>query len=613
MSSELIAHFLRSVPIDDVMAYIAQICTYDRYQASRGIEEAASLVADTARAIGLADVSIEHFPADGTTQWWSFRAPVSWTPTAARLEIRCNDCCLLEVDHVQQPFSVATYSAATPRGGVTARLVNVLDSKPGLNLAGAVAVVGRSQFARSDLLPELISGGAIGFVTDAACCDTWPELEHLGRIELIPTATLFGFSVTSRQLEFIRTWANQEANAHVVVDIDRAASMPIVTGVLPGDRVDEEVWLIAHLCHPRPGANDNASGVAALLGVAAAHIASRQADASWSTGRTIRFLWGPEFLGTAAMLHGRMDRLGRASLPSAVIDFDMVGEDQSLCGCPFIVERNPDFRPSLISPIAEHVVSQVFAHTSTHHGVWQSVPFTGFSDHALFADPNVGCAAVQFCHAPDRFNHTSGDSLDKVSIVEMLRATAAGAALSHIMANDGALSRFLIERIVRDWCAEEHQAARRTARHYRHFDGGDWGRRLVRYIDQRNAAMLSLLSCTAGFPIGGMKDWPAGLPEEPAVLGRWSGPINVRALIADLPTGSQSAVSDLIRADKHNYSLLLNFAIRADGHRSQNEVINETSFALQRPINNGIARRLFGALIESGWVMEVTKDAGSNQ
>src|SRR5262245_32432605 len=107
VSDEPVERFLRAVPIDDTMGYLARICAYDRYQASRGIGQAAEFVAETARAIGLSDVRIERFPADGRTSWWTFQAPVSWTPTTACLTVFSQQGRLLEIDHERQPFSIA--------------------------------------------------------------------------------------------------------------------------------------------------------------------------------------------------------------------------------------------------------------------------------------------------------------------------------------------------------------------------------------------------------------------------------------------------------------------------------------------------------------------------
>jgi Domain of unknown function (DUF2172). len=47
--------------------------------------------------------------------------------------------------------------------------------------------------------------------------------------------------------------------------------MHVVTGLIPGRRPqDGEVLIIAHLCHPKPGANDNASGCGLAMEIARA-------------------------------------------------------------------------------------------------------------------------------------------------------------------------------------------------------------------------------------------------------------------------------------------------------------------------------------------------------
>lgn len=601
MRTGLTDRYLRSVPIDDVMAYLAQVSRFDRYQASWGIEQAATFVAETARAIGLADVTLDRFTADGKARWWSFHAPQSWTPVAARLEARSASGDVLKVDHACQPFTIATYSAATPPGGVVAPLVNTLDPGYRGRLNGAVAVVDAAEFTRDGLLAELADAGAIGFVTDAPCVGGAWGPEHPGRVELDPQTSLFGFSLTSQQLALVGAWAEEGATARAVVETDRSASMPVVTGVLPGGRSDGEVWLTGHLCHPRPGANDNASGVAALLGVAAAHCAERRAKAIHGADRTIRFVWAPEFVGTAALLHQRLSLHGRHGLPSAVINLDMVGEDQTRCGGPFVVERAPDFQASLINPIAEHVVQEVFAQTGDHDGSWRAAPLMGSSDHALFAGPNVGCAALQFCHAPDRYNHSAGDSLDKVSAVEMLRSTAAAASLAQILACDRALPPGALQHIVRQWCTAEDIAVERLAQRY---DGSDWARDLVQYVRRQNVAMLSLADDTNPASPCGLEDGADMQPGEAGFAGRWEGPLNIRAMLGDLPAAARAAVSALIRADKGNYALLFNFAIRADGRRTRADIIKETSFALRRPVDGATADRLFDALTQSCWVTE---------
>ena len=239
-----------------------------------------------------------------------------------------------------------------------------------------------------------------------------------------------------------------------------------------------------------PGANDNASGVAAVLGcirVLAALSTARPADACRAT---IRCLWGPEFLGTAATLHDCFRTTGGAR-PRAVINLDMVGENQTVCGGPFIVERPAGLAPSLLGPVAEAVVERVFAVTAEHPGRWAASPLLGFSDHALFADPRIGCPAVQFCHTPDRFNHSAADTIDKVCAVELRRTIAAASLLGDLLAHGGPDPE-TARQITLRWCDTELRAVEAIARNGSGVDPA-WAARLIEAERERAAALTSLI------------------------------------------------------------------------------------------------------------------------
>ena len=585
MLSQMVARYLRDVRIDEIMAHLVALTEHDRYQASLGIERAADLIASAAEAIGLSHVAVERFTADGATRWWTFQAPRAWTPIIARLEIRATGRCVLAVDHAAQPFTIATYSAPTPTGGSIAR-VACLNG----DLTGAVAVVGPSDFARPELLAALGARGAIGFVTDAPC-----RGEHPGRIELDASTSLFGFSITTAQRQAIE--ASPDAVAHVVVDVDRSARMPVVTGVLPG-RGTGEVWLTSHLCHPRPGANDNASGAAALLGVATALIDRR--DRQGDLDRSIRFVWGPEFLGVAALLCERFDRFGRDGRPLAVINLDMVGEDPVQCGVPLVVERTPDWCPSIITPLAEHVVEEVFAQTSAHPGTWRPGPFLGYSDHAVFAnfrDETWRSPAVQLWHPGDPFNHSAADSLDKVSAIELRRATIAGAVLAEVLAGDGIAT---LEPVVQRWCDREEHAAVVLAQRYSQIDQGAWSRRLLDHVRAQGAALRAVVDDDP-------EAWrcPRRATQR-AFVGRWPGPFNYRGLLAELSANDRAGVVALFLAEKRNFAVLTHLAMLAEACGSRDETIDAASLALRAPIDAAAAGTLWSALLASGWIEETS-------
>src|SRR5581483_6437947 len=86
------------------------------------------------------------------------------------------------------------------------------------------------------------------------------------------------------------------------------ASFDVVSATIAGtDPAAGEIVLTAHLCHERAGANDNASGSAALLAAARALEAAIAAGELAPPRRTIRFLWLPEISGSQAWLVSHPD------------------------------------------------------------------------------------------------------------------------------------------------------------------------------------------------------------------------------------------------------------------------------------------------------------------
>lgn len=163
----------------------------------------------------------------------------------------------------------------------------------------------------------------------------------------------FGFVLTPLAGENLRrTIRSQEAGGgdvrlHAMVKSSfRNGHMDVVSVLIPG-QTDEEVLVVAHICHPQPSANDNASGVGTVL--EAARVLSTAIDAQRlaQPRRGIRFLLPPEIYGTYAYLASDERRMARTV---AAINLDMVGENQELCGSSFLVERLPQAMAAPMTP-----------------------------------------------------------------------------------------------------------------------------------------------------------------------------------------------------------------------------------------------------------------------
>ena len=145
----------------------------------------------------------------------------------------------------------------------------------------------------------------------------WGHLEHL----LAASRPSPSWSRSSRRApsgsgslagETVRLQAAVRAGKH-------AGAYEVVTATIPGADPAlraEEIVFSCHLDHPRPGANDNASGCATILEVGAhARQADRRGHACARPARTIRFVWPPEIEGTLALLNARPGARGRGSRP----------------------------------------------------------------------------------------------------------------------------------------------------------------------------------------------------------------------------------------------------------------------------------------------------------
>ena len=161
-------------------------------------------------------------------------------------------------------------------------------------------------------------------------------------------AKCFGFVLTPRQGRELRSNPPAQVRAHVVSTFCDGA-FEVVTAFIPGE-TDQEVVVLSHLCHPQPSANDNASGAAATIEIAAT-LHELIADGLLPPPRHgIRFLWMPEMTGTFAYLSTFEDRLPRMI---AGVNLDMVGQDQDRCHSTFNIEQPPasmaSFAPVLLA------------------------------------------------------------------------------------------------------------------------------------------------------------------------------------------------------------------------------------------------------------------------
>ena len=437
---------------------VADLSRYHRIQASPGYRQAAQLIR---RQLGQAGLTAEilSYPANEQTAFWAYPSFQEWSCSEATLRLVAPaDKAEPLADFQACPVSVIQRSTSF-EGEVGVVLVEDGETDKdyqGLDVAGQVVLT------RGDLrfVWELAvqQRGAVGILFDGMrpVAPVRPEGD-LADVRQYTSfwrepgdANGFGFVLTPRQGQQLRRLL-KKGNTPVrvwarIVSTLYDGAMEVVSGTIPG-QTDAEILVVAHLCHPQPSANDNASGAAAALEAARVLQTLIAGSHLPPPRRTIRFLWLPEFTGSQAYLAGRETELDRLV---AGLNLDMVGEDQNQTGSSWLIECPPasaaSFAPDLLARLRDELPAlKGAADVSPSHtgqGAYPlyrcaEVPFSGGSDHAVLSDPSVGVPTPMLIQWPDRFYHTSADTPDRTDPNSLRRTGALAAAYAYWLAAAG--------------------------------------------------------------------------------------------------------------------------------------------------------------------------------
>ncbi len=158
--------------------------------------------------------------------------------------------------------------------------------------------------------------------------------------------------------------------------------------------------------------------------------------------RSIRILLPPVMTGSYAYLATNEERIPRMV---AAINLDMVGKNQDLCKGPLLAERPPaagagfagDLLAAILAALAQQDTGNLAGSRRYALFKWAVTPFSGGSDHYIFADPSVGVPCPMLIQWPDKFYHTSADTIDKVDPAMLRRAGILTCAYAYSLAAAG--------------------------------------------------------------------------------------------------------------------------------------------------------------------------------
>jgi aminopeptidase-like protein len=429
--------------------HVTEISRFHRIQVSPGIREAVQYAGKTLESYGL-EVDIRKYKSNGKALAWSSPMFKEWDCKEAELKLiePANESRLL-ARFTENKMSIIQRSLPTPKEGVEAELAVLSNGEEeshykGLDLKGKV-VLTNGDVSRVHYL-AVEKHGAIGIIYDgmwsreqkpddsSILASFYDSLDHSMKYTSFwwysDAKPCWGFVLTPRMGRWIRKLIE---NSKSPVKLHARVESKLYTGemencvaLIPGSS-NELVVVVAHICHPQPSANDNASGSGAAIEAARALQALISSGKLKKPRRSIVFTLVPEMSGTYPYLAEN-----EAKIPDmvAALNLDMVGENQNLCGSTLIVERTPESCPSYVNSLMESIYDFAKSEAKNLGGTASYAlfknavtPFSGGSDHYVYSDPTVGVACPMMIQWPDKFYHTSADTIDKVD-PEMLRKVA---------------------------------------------------------------------------------------------------------------------------------------------------------------------------------------------
>ena len=422
--------------------WVAKISQYNRVQASNGYHDSLEVIKEELVSLGFND--IEHFksPADGETTVWGYQAPYQW-------EIETGELWLIEPEKTKLcdfndiPTSIVTHSKSCD---LTAEIIDIgIGDK-------------KEDYERNDINDKIIlmsglisryrsyieESGAIGVIYYPDLNRTRDNFDR--RIyngffttkERVNNAK-FGFSISYNQAMHLKELMQKgtvKVKASIKAEFMEGNLEVLTTSIKGTEFPDQEIVIIAHLCHPLPSANDNASGAAGLIELARAFRYLIDKKVLKSPRRTLRFVWVPEFNGTVPWMKFHEAKMKKVL---ACINLDMIGEHPLKIGFPLEVNLAPRSTPSLLNDIASFFVKRIADHPKGIAINGTKVPmsyrlksFDGGSDHILFIDSFFGIPSLMFGHE-DLHYHSSMDTVEYCDSTELKRVIAMALSISYIL------------------------------------------------------------------------------------------------------------------------------------------------------------------------------------
>ena len=449
--TEVVKQVREEVRPEEAMDFMRRIHATDRWFTFPKFHQTAGYLQRTMQELELKDVELVKSPADGVTQVGYWTMPLAWDVKTAKLEILDSSLpaeARLLADYQQVPASLGMWSGASPPEGVEAEVVDVkpveAEKIARLDLRGKLAL---TRVNPAEIKWALVRAGALGAINTFT---ENPDLQN-GRQWINAwgdngwaftkgSTPLLCFSITPRQAALLRKLLGEKGTVRVKATVDSrhySDTYPYVTGTIPGE-TSEEVLTLGHSAEQ--GAQDNATGVAAMLEAVAALNRLITSGKLPKPKRTSRILAMGELYASMHYVASNPQRI-RRTIAAMCVDTPAASYD--LAGTEYTFYLNPHVAKSYTDALILRVAEEYFPQVKRP---WHEHDFMTGTDTYL-AEPTVDIPTVWgYSGSGVPTHHNSEDTPNRVDARSLRDIAIIDAALLYYVANAGeAQARWLAE------------------------------------------------------------------------------------------------------------------------------------------------------------------------
>ncbi|MCP4301882.1 MAG: DUF4910 domain-containing protein [Gammaproteobacteria bacterium] len=433
-----------------------------RMRASSQFDAATQHIIEQLKHYGMDEVGVLQYPADGKTMFGTQKSRPVWDVRFAQLwEVKEEDGEISRVrklgDWDSVPLTLAQDSLSAD---VTTSLVDIGAGTQDADYAGKdpkgklVLTSSQPETVVEQAVGELGAAGIISYAPNQKSA-WWKQDDRLvrwGHLDSFPKTKSFGFMISLGEARALqqRLEAGETILFHAKVDAShKRGKFKFATAAIKGtDKANEDINFTCHLDHPRPGANDNASGCVSILETARTLNALIKTGTLPRPSRSIRFLWPAEIEGSLMYLTQHDD----PSRIKANIHMDMVGGGP-VTKATFRISGGPYSVPSFVSDFG-HEIGHFVNDQTKRYADGENVEFPlaaseggkepqlalmeGLdmgSDHDVFFEGTWRIPGLYLHDWPDRYIHTNFDLAANIDPTKLKRAAFIGAVSAWYLAN----------------------------------------------------------------------------------------------------------------------------------------------------------------------------------